>query len=164
MAWNRLAREGAYTLPELLVAMVIVAILTALAVPRFDAYVSAQRAAGALNRFAADVHLTRMLAVREGHRAVLVLERSPLCRAAATTAAGQRWRIVVRTSPEREVFHRTAGDGMPRLCVEMNGSDSLAFNSRGLLIPFSNRTVRARHGSVADTAVVSVLGRIYRRR
>jgi hypothetical protein len=45
----------------------------------------------------------------------------------------------------------------------MNSSDTVAFNSRGLLSPFANRTLHAVQGEVRDSLTVSVVGRIYRR-
>jgi hypothetical protein len=48
------------------------------------------------------------------------------------------------------------------VCYEVN-ADSIAFDSRGLLAPFNNRTVRAVQGDARDSLTVSVVGRIYRR-
>jgi hypothetical protein len=50
-----------------------------------------------------------------------------------------------------------------RVCYDVNGSDSLVFNSRGLLAPFNNRTIWTAADDVRDSVTVSVAGRIRHR-
>ena len=154
------ARAG-FSLVELAVALAIIGVLAALAAPAFDTFLARQRTRGALDRFSADLYYARMLAVRNGWRVTVRLDPSLHC---TGSNSGQRWRIVVLEPTPRLVrVHSLKGDlGGP--CLGMNGSsDTLTFNSRGMLVPFGNRTVRARQGAVADSLSISVLGRAYRR-
>jgi hypothetical protein len=54
--------------------------------------------------------------------------------------------------------------GGGRVCMEMNGSDTLAMNSRGLPHGFTNRTIWVHDRRFADTLYLSVAGRVRRGR
>ena len=148
-------RLRGFSLMELLTALVLAAIALSIAVPRLDALVRRERVRAALNHLAGDLEFTRMAAVRSGQGAVLRLVRDPRCpaRGGAGYVVAHRGGAVLRRSPRVE--------GVP-VCYEVN-ADSISFNSRGLLAPFNNRTVRAVRGDARDSLTVSVVGRIYRR-
>ena len=156
--------RGGYTMIEMMFVMALVSILAALAVPRLEAMLARQRTRGALNLFAADLHHTRTLAVRSGRGAVLRLLPSDDCPAAAPArAGGHAYRVVVRGDPERVVRTRSVRLDGARVCLLANSSDTVAFNSRGLLVPFANRYVWGVRGDVRDSLSLSVVGRVYRR-
>jgi Tfp pilus assembly protein FimT len=125
-------------------------------VPRLDALVRRERVRAALNHLAGDLEFTRMTAVRSGQGAVLRLVRDPRCPVRGGAGYHVAYRgtaTVLRRSPRVE--------GVP-VCYEVN-ADSISYNSRGLLAPFNNRTVRAVRGDARDSLTVSAIGRIYRR-
>ncbi|HEX5725326.1 MAG TPA: GspH/FimT family pseudopilin [Longimicrobiaceae bacterium] len=162
MATGR-GRRG-FTLAELLVVLALVAVLASVAAPSLSALIARQRLRGALNQLTADLYYARLLAVENGRRVTLRFEPSRDCTPRRPrNRVVQGYRIVVRGTPERVARTVSLRWEGRRLCLETNNSDSIAFNSRGLLVPFANRTVWATHGSAADSLTLSVLGRVYRR-
>ena len=149
-------RLRGFSLLEVLTALVVAGIAVSLAVPRLDGVVRRERVRAALNHLAGDLEFTRIAAVRSGAGAVLRLVDDPRCPGRGGIGYHVSYRgstAILRSSP--------APDGQP-VCYEVN-ADSIAFNSRGLLAPFNNRTVRAVQGDARDSLTVSVVGRIYRR-
>lgn len=160
----RQSRASGFSLVELLVVLVLFSVLAGMAWPRMDAWLSRERVSGALNQFAADVHYTRMLAVRSGRTAVIRFQSTPECPdpPGPPTVAGA-YLLVVKGETERPARRTALAEGGRTLCLESNGADSIAFNSRGLLHGVMNRTVRIRHRDARDSVTVSVVGRVYRR-
>ena len=157
-------RRAGFTLLEVLTALVIVGVLASLVAPSFSAFLAGLRTRGALAAFATDVAYARALAVKNGRRTVLQFIPSPECEATHPRyRAGFAYRVVVRA--RRQVVAREVSlrERSPGICLEMNGSDTLAFNSRGLLVPLGNRRVRAVFRDARDSLTVSALGRVYRR-
>jgi Tfp pilus assembly protein FimT len=148
---------------EVLAVLCIVGLVCALAAPRAEAMLARMRVSAAGNLVAGDLALVRMLAVRNGHTAVLVLEPSPDCQVLFHgRRAGFRYRVQSRGEPAvpaRVVDLRLAGG---RVCMEMNGPDTLAVNSRGLPRGFNNRTVWVHERGYADSIFLSVVGRVRR--
>ena len=103
-----------------------------------------------------------MLAVRHGRPAVLRWERAPEC-AWAGKRGGYRYSVGLRGGPDRLSKHATIRPSGGPVCVDMNGGDSLVFNSRGILVSFNNRTVWAKEGRIQDSLTISVMGRVLRR-
>jgi prepilin-type N-terminal cleavage/methylation domain-containing protein len=159
----RRSRAG-FTLVEALTALVVLGVLAGLAAPSLSAFLAQLRTRGALNELATDVAYARALAVKNGRRAVLLFVPSPECEATSPRfRAGYEYRVVVRTARRVVAREVSLRDRAPGVCVEMNGSDSIAFNSRGLLLPVGNRRVRAVFRGARDSLTVSALGRVYRR-
>jgi Tfp pilus assembly protein FimT len=156
-------RTGGYTLVEVLAVLCIAGLVCALGVPRLDGMLAYMRVRGAANVVAGDLALVRMLAVRNGGTVVLVMEPSPDCRVRFRgRRAGYRYRVqrrVPSTTPARLVDLRLAGG---RVCMEMNGPDTLAVNSRGLPHGFNNRTFWVHERGYADSLFLSVVGRVRR--
>ena len=152
-------RNEGYTLVEILLALVLVGILATLTAPSLRAYMARHRVQSALNLLVSDIHLTRGLAMRSGEGAVLRFLPSADCPA----GAGHAYTVALRGAGSRVVRRRSARVDGRKLCLQSNASDSIAFNSRGLPVPFANRTVRAFRGTVRDSLTVSVVGRVYRR-
>jgi len=149
-------RLRGYSLLELMTALVVAGIAVSLAVPGLEVVLRRERVRAAMNHLAGDLEFTRMTAVRSGQGAVLRLVPDPRC----PRRGGAGYRVASRGSDE--VLRASPGqEGVP-VCYEVN-ADSIAFDSRGLLAPFNNRTVRGVQGTIRDSLTVSVVGRIYRR-
>jgi prepilin-type N-terminal cleavage/methylation domain-containing protein len=145
-----------FSLLEVLTALVVAGIALSLAVPRLDAVVRRERVRAALNHLAGDLEFARMAGVRSGSGAVLRLLDDERC----VRRGGSGYLVAYRGSAEAlRAYPTPTGKAV---CYEVN-ADSIAFDSRGLLAPFNNRTVRAVDGDARDSLTVSVVGRIYRR-
>jgi prepilin-type N-terminal cleavage/methylation domain-containing protein len=146
-----------YTLFELMATLMIAGIAMSIAVPSMEGVLRRERVRSAMNRLAGDLEYTRMAAVRSGASAVLRFTPSPRC----TGRGGTGYRIGLKGSPAvlREWY---AADAVT-VCFQTTGADTLVFNSRGLLAPFNNPTIRGVLGSARDSLTISVVGRVYRR-
>jgi prepilin-type N-terminal cleavage/methylation domain-containing protein len=149
-------RVRGFSLLELLTALAVAGLALSFAVPRLDAVLRRERVRAAMNHFAGDLEFARMAGVRSGSGAVLRLVRDPRC----PRRGGAGYRVAVRGSAA--VLRASPAAGGAPVCYEVN-ADSIAFDSRGLLAPFNNRTVRAVQGDARDSLTVSVVGRVYRR-
>lgn len=150
------------TLIEILVVLVLILILISLASPSLSGMVDRARTRAALDRITTDLFHARMLAVREGERVVLRFEEDPSCPHGGSGTGTRSYRMFVRGSRPREVKAVDLRTEAAGVCVSTNQSDSVSFNSRGLLTGFNNRKIRASRGRAADSMAVSVVGRAYR--
>jgi prepilin-type N-terminal cleavage/methylation domain-containing protein len=159
----RRSRRG-FTLTELMLVIAIVALLCGLAAPSMTGMLARWRTQSALNLFTGDVYYARMLALKSGRSVVVRLVAAPGCAVEpGAAAAGRSWQVTVRSSPPRVVRLGSMGDDGTAACVQSNRSDSLVFDSRGLVNPPGNRTVWARSGNARDSLSISVVGRVLRR-
>jgi prepilin-type N-terminal cleavage/methylation domain-containing protein len=142
------------TLIELLVALLIAGVLSALTVPGFTAYLQRERVRGALNRLTGELYHTQMLAVRNGARYQLRFLPAAGCASSYEVVRAEEG-VALRTV---DVAREAAG-----VCVESNVTHAFSFDSRGLLVG-SARTVFARSGAQRDSLVISMVGRVYRSR
>lgn len=155
-------RRG-FTLVELLTVVVLVGLLAALVAPSFGGALARVRTRAALDRFAADLYHARVLAVRSGRPVVVRFAASARCPPSAPNRyAADRYVVVLRDTPSREVKRVALGEG--GICLEATQSDSVRFDSRGLLRGLGNRTVFARRGAeLRDSLTISRAGRVLRR-
>lgn len=149
------------TLPEVVVVITLMGILVSLATPRMERFVRVTRVHGAATMLRQDLSYARMLAVRSGHGAVVRFLRAPEC-AWAGKKGGRAYQLAARgpAALPDAVSLRLLGE---RVCFDLNGSDSVVYNSRGLLAPFNNRTIWVADGDVRDSLTLSVTGRIFYR-
>jgi prepilin-type N-terminal cleavage/methylation domain-containing protein len=152
-------RIAGFTLPEVMVVLVIVGIAAGIAVPKMHAYLARNRIRVALNRLAADIAYARAVAVSSGSGSVLRFHPEPECGERATVA----YSIAPRGASPGPTRRSDLRDVGGRVCLFFNGPDSVAFNSRGLLLPFQNRTVWSTEAGARDSLTISVMGRVYRR-
>ncbi|HEV2145898.1 MAG TPA: GspH/FimT family pseudopilin [Longimicrobiaceae bacterium] len=151
-----------FSLLELLTALVIVGVLTSLAAPAMDRALARMRTRAALDRFTGDLYHARILAVRSGRAVVVQFPGSERCGGAANRYGTDHYLVLARDGSDRVLKRVALGGG--GLCLEMNQSDSMRFDSRGMLRGLGNRTVVARRGGdVRDSLTVSRAGRILRR-
>ena len=156
-------RKEGFTLVEMMTVLALVGILGALASPALGRVAARAHTAAALNQFAADVAYARMLAVRFGARTEVRFLNSGTCASArGGRVAANGYSITLRTTPAL-VVRRTHLHERGSACLESNNDLTLGFSSRGLLLPFENRTVWALRGGARDSLSISVTGRVYRR-
>ena len=146
-----------YTLFEMMATLVIAGIALSIAVPSMEGVLRRERVRGAMNRLAGDLEYTRMAAVRNGRSVVFRFIPGPGCPRPGGT--GYHIRVKGSTAVLRQWY---PADGV-HVCYRTNNADSLVYNSRGLLAPVNNRTIRGVLGGARDSLTVSSLGRIYRR-
>ncbi len=157
-------RKAGFTLVELLVVVLLVGVLASLAAPSLGGMVARAQTTGALNRLTTDLAYARMLAVRGGRQVQVLFVDEGSCglpRAGRVLADGYRM-MVGGPTPRLLRAVRLNGDAAG-VCLESNNDRDIVFNSRGLLVPFENRTVWARRARTADSLTISVLGRVARR-
>lgn len=155
--------NAGFSLPEILVVLVILGIATAIVAPRLAGLAAVTRTRGAANRLASDLAYTRQLASRTGQRARLVLEPSPDCPASPGWTAGHRYRVLRAGRDSVAATRDLRLDGAP-LCLATNGTGPVAFRSSGVLVGFDNRTLVLQQGRYPpDTLTVSAVGRVRRR-
>lgn len=155
--------RGGYTLAEILAVLAITGILAALAAPALQGMIARAQVRAALNQLTVDLWNARAMAVRSGSRVeVVFLDPGSCTTRARNRVAATAYEVAVR-DPVRRVLRRTElRDLGPGVCLESNNGATLVFGSRGLPVPYQNRTVWARKGAMADSMAVSVLGRMRR--
>jgi prepilin-type N-terminal cleavage/methylation domain-containing protein len=148
-------REG-FTLVELMITLLLIAILIALAAPPAREAIRAMRAGAALDQLTVQLYRARMLAAQSGRPVSVVLSS-----AGGECATAMR---TVQTEPDGDSIElvRSAFD-LPGLCLRHTGDSILVFDGRGLLRPPA-RSFFIEHGGVADRVVLSIAGRIRRAR
>jgi prepilin-type N-terminal cleavage/methylation domain-containing protein len=147
----------AFTLPELLAAVALLGVLSALSYPGLSAAVERERLRASIRLLVVDLHATRGEAARSGRRAALrftPLPASPRC-------YSPRYQLVVLGPPE--VVVRTRELPLPeRACLDVGIRREVVFQPWGLLRGGDNRKIRVRSGPHADSLVISSVGRIHR--
>jgi prepilin-type N-terminal cleavage/methylation domain-containing protein len=152
-----------YTLTELLATLAVVGILAALAAPALHGMIARIRARAALDQLVGDIAYARAAAVRRGSGVELRFQNEGDCLPSRPGRYAATRYQVVTPGPDREVMRTEhVFATMGAVCLETNNDTVLAFNSRGLPRAFQNRTLWARRGTVADSATVSVFGRVRR--
>lgn len=143
------SRSG-HTLIELLMVLAIIAVVTSVVAPSMKDYMNRNRARSALDRIANDISYARVLAVRSGSRVVLEFHDTSydLIQEGATPTT-------LRTVSLAEDY--------PGVTIVSPTADSrLEFDSRGLLRSTPTGNLIARTRSSADSASISMAGRVYR--
>jgi Tfp pilus assembly protein FimT len=142
-------------MPELLVVVTLIGIMAAMATPSIAGRLAAQRVRSIMHRLTSDIHLARMHAIRTGAHVEVRFEwdRPYRCVLRYTVREVGGEAAIVRS---REVASILVGG-----CLTMNNARrSLVFDSRGLPHGVMARTIVLSAGAIADTIVVSQLGRI----
>ena len=133
MHGRRLASRSGYTLIELLIVLAIIALLVTAAVPSMTAYMERNRARSALDRITNDIAYARVMAVRSGSRVTIDF----------TGVAAYE---VIEEGPPRRVLRAVA----------------LAKDYPGVAIVAPTGSIIARSGLGADSASITMTGRVYR--
>lgn len=123
-----------FTLVELMVALAILAIMSAVAVPRFSDMIARNRMSGATNEIVAAIHLARSEAVTKNARVVICATR------AGTACDGNDWsRVMTFVDADRngsrsnnEEIRQVVDVSNPNLRVFNNGGANIVFSPSGL--------------------------------
>ena len=145
---RRLGGNAGLTVTEIAISLAVTAVLTVVGFGAFRQYAEATAARKAAVQLAADVGLTRSLAIQRRENVSMVLDETALT-------------YVVRDTLGTVLMRRDFGTGteMPLSSLNVNtGGDSLTFNSRGLLVGGSASIVVQR-STRAHQVDVNVLGR-----
>ena len=157
-------RRAGVTLVELMAVLALAGILAGLASASLGRVLARAQTAAALHQLAMDISYTRMLAVRGGSRVELRFVNEGSCGAARRGRfSADGYRITVRDPVPRVVRVARLRSSSSGVCLESNNDTNIVFGSRGLLLPFENRTVWAHRRAQVDSLTVSVLGRVRRR-
>lgn len=139
-------RRG-FTLAELLIVLVIMAIVTAMALPRLEGMVRVSAVDGAANRLAADLQYTRVWAIRNGWPTRLSLG-----------STGSYTVYEDPTGANRTIRTVNLSRDYPGVTVT---AAAITFDSRGMLSSGDNTITVSRQGKSA-TLTVSGVGKVYR--
>jgi type II secretory pathway pseudopilin PulG len=137
-------RRTGSSLPELTAVLVLTGILLAIAVPRLSHVRDAAAVRSAVDEAAADFSAARQAAIARRRLVAVVIDTN----ADAITARSEGTIVVVSR------FRLTYG-----VTLAAN-RDSAVYDARGFGYGVSNLSLVMRRGAVADTLVVSRLGRV----
>jgi prepilin-type N-terminal cleavage/methylation domain-containing protein len=144
-------RRG-FTLPEVLLVVVILGIAAAMAGPRLLRWAQVVGQKGAANQLAADLSLARVQAVRQGQTVSLRIQSATQYIVTVDDANGAAVRTL-KTMNLAQSYRNATLDPV---------DGRVAFDSRGMLRPASLASVTVAKGDVRRTLTVSTVGRIYR--
>ena len=142
---------GGFTFVEIITALVLLALFSAMAVPSMSGYVDQVRTRGALDHLVADIGFARLLAVQQGRRVRVAVNANSTYSVDTMSIAGS-W------GPLKSVNIDLDYKG-----VAFTGSTTLEFSSRGLLSnQASDGYVKVMRNDARDSLFVSPAGRVYR--
>ena len=138
---------------EMMVALVILAVLTAIAAPRFSRLVSVLRSRSAVDQLSSDLAYTRMMAVRRGRTASLRF---------LDTSQGH-YAVTIDGTTVDTLKQSNLSTEYPGISVASSGGARIAFDSRGLRTGSAvTDTVSVTRNGVTQKLYVTRLGRISR--
>ena len=147
-------RQRGFTLIELMVALLVMAVVVAMAVPGFEAVINGSRLTGAANEMLASLQSARMEAIRRNRRTVLCLSRNantanPTC-APDNAADANGWitfvdlnrngtyddgaTALLRTTTAHEAVRILASNGVPGQVRVVYRADGFARSSSGVTL------------------------------
>jgi Tfp pilus assembly protein FimT len=136
--------RNAFTLPELMLFLALIGILTGLSVPHLSQAVDRIEVDGAVHRLIAAHQRARIMAIARGQ--VLSLSVDPT-------------RLTISNQGGTDSLWAEPGPAATR--VELVGpARQFTFSPQGITLGLSNATMQFRRGTTSRTLVISRLGRI----
>jgi type II secretion system protein H len=134
----------AFTLPELMLVLALVGILTGLALPHLSGAMDRIEVVGAANRLIAAHQRARIMAITRGQVVVLSIDSARLT-----------------ISSQGGIDSLWSDIGPAATGVELAGSArQFIFSPQGITLGLSNATLELSRGSTTRSVVISRLGRI----
>lgn len=160
VAKQRVVPERGFTLPELLLVVLIAVILCGIGVPAFGGLLRSHRLSTTANEFLAAIHLARSEAIQRGARVDLV--------PASRNSWAEGWFILIDSnldhsvnSPENIIF--AAGKVASGITIQASFSGSsvqfLAFNSSGHTEPMRSGSLLFTLGEHQRKIIINFQGR-----
>jgi prepilin-type N-terminal cleavage/methylation domain-containing protein len=143
-------RRGGFSLAEMLIALTVMGIVLALTVPRMSKVIQGSKLTRIMDELVGDINKARMLAVRKGKSASIIVN-----------ANGLGYKMVVGTDTMRS-FVLNNQEANTRFAP---ASATITFNSRGMITAgggTTGTTLRAVHGTDSASVTVTGIGRVYR--
>jgi prepilin-type N-terminal cleavage/methylation domain-containing protein len=142
--------RGGFTLTELLIVLIVAAVISSMALPKFFSFVRHLSARSAVSQVVADLTMARTQAVREGRSVSL-----------RVTGTGT-YQLTLDVAPTPTVLKTVKVGGGQRDVSLYPPATRIGFDSRGMLLAgTSNQLLVTRTGKV-DTLSISAVGRVYR--
>ncbi len=143
-------REGGFTIAELLLALIVLAVLAGIAAPAFSRITNQSRTRGALDRVAGDVAYTRTLAVRERRSTAMNF-----------SADGRTYTITIAEPAGPRVVKSVDLGADYNGIVLVPPAAAVEFNSRGLLNTGAG-ILTAKQGTSEHKMTLTQIGQVYR--
>jgi prepilin-type N-terminal cleavage/methylation domain-containing protein len=144
--------RGGFSLPEMLIVLVIMALALAMFVPRLQGVARVSSVQGAMNRLAGDMSLARVRAIRNGVRAQVSIAPN-----------GRSYRVIVDpagASPDTTTTVDLADEYPGTVLSPAPGT--VTFDSRGMLVAGGTTTVTATRETRTASVTISGVGVVYR--
>lgn len=147
--------EQGFSMVEILVVLSLIALLSAIAIPRLSTWGTRERAGRALNQIAADIGLARMRAVRAGNTATLAFGTTGA--SYTITAAG-----VGTTTTLLKSVNLTLDYPRMRIFTSPATATSVVYDSRGLPRGSYPTWIIVSTGGFRDSLQITALGKVTR--
>lgn len=143
--------RGGFTLTELLIVLIVAAIISSMALPRFFSFIRHLGARSATSRVVGDLTMARTQAVREGRTVSLRMTGTSTYQVTIDSGAA-----VLRTLKTVDV------KGSQKDVSLAPSTARVIFDSRGMLATTSTQQLRVIRSGKVDTVSISAVGRVYR--
>jgi type IV fimbrial biogenesis protein FimT len=143
--------RGGFTLAELLIVLIVAAIITSMALPRFFSFIRHLNARSAVSQVVTDLALARTQAVREGRTVSLRV----------TGASTYKVTLDNGTTILKTVKTVDVKGGQRNVTISPSTA-RVIFDSRGMLLSGSSAQLLVTRTGKTDTVSVSAVGRVYR--
>ncbi|GLQ46874.1 hypothetical protein GCM10007862_19250 [Dyella lipolytica] len=124
---------GGFTIVELMVVIVIVAIISVFAIPSYKGLMTQNRMAGEMNDLSTDIELARSAAVKQGLTVTICASAAPTS-ATPTCNNSAEWNtgwIAFIDVAGNQTFSTATGDTLLRAHGPFTSSDTLVFSTTG---------------------------------
>jgi type IV fimbrial biogenesis protein FimT len=129
MSWvsAQRSRTSGFTLIELMVVVLIIAIMLAYGIPSYKSVITQNRMSGEINDLASDIELARSAAIKQGMPVTICPSANPTATTPAcsgTSSWNSGW-IVFTDIASNQIYSVASGDILIRVHGPLQGSDTL---------------------------------------